>query len=252
MSSLFVAWRPAEKHAGWRPVGRLDHDGGLYHFLYTQGAKSGGFHPFTGMNNLETVYESEELFPLFANRLLPTSRPEYEAFMRWSGFDPDNPPGPIVVLGVTEGIRQTDAVEVFPCPVPDSEGCYINKFFLHGIRWMGRAAVERMNRLQVNEPLKLLFDFQNTFDPQAVAVRTDDDRVMLGYVPRYLARDVGNLVNQCHPDLIEVTVASVNVEAPFQNRLLCQMKSCWPTGFQPCSGEEFRPIAGHVTSHFGT
>lgn len=242
MNSLFVAWRPAAEHAGWRPVGRLEHDGGLYRFCYTRGAQREGFRLFSGMAQLDKVYESEELFPLFANRLLPTSRPEYDAYLRWSGFDPDNPPDPIVVLGVTEGIRQTDAIEVFPCPVPDAGGCFLNKFFLHGIRWMSPAVVERIARLEQNEPLKLMADFQNATDPRAVAVRTEEDRTMIGYVPRYLARDVWRLVQECDVDFIDLSVASVNQDAPFQNRLLCRMSACWPDGFRPCSGDEFLPV----------
>jgi hypothetical protein len=120
MNALFVAWRsgsPAQ--SGWGPVGRLEHDGQLFRFFYTRGARRPGFRPFPQMENLDRIYESEELFPLFANRLLPNSRPEYEACLQWSGFDPKHPPDPIVILGVTEGIRQTDAIEVFPCPVPD-------------------------------------------------------------------------------------------------------------------------------------
>ena len=142
------------------------------------------------MEPLDQVYESDELFPLFANRLLSKSRPEYEAYLRWSGFDIDNPPDPILVLGVTEGIRQTDAVEVFPCPVPDAEGCYFNNFLLHGIRWLSKAAVERIGELEEGERLKLMLDLQNEHDPQAVAVRTETERMQIGYVPRYLAHDV--------------------------------------------------------------
>ena len=117
MSALFVAYRGgAPQHGGWGPVGRLEHDGGLYRFCYTRGASTlPGFRPFSQMEDLSQVYESEELFPLFDNRLLSPSRPEYEAFLRWGGFDPNNPPDPIAILGVTEGIRQTDQVEVFPC-----------------------------------------------------------------------------------------------------------------------------------------
>jgi hypothetical protein len=227
---------------GWRPVGRLELDGGLYRFWYTHGAKKPGFRPFTGMENLESVYESDELFPLFANRLLSESRPEYEAYLRWSGFDVDHPPDPILVLGVTEGIRQTDAVEVFPCPAPDAEGCYLNKFFLHGIRWLPDAAVDRIGRLTENEHLKLMPDLQNEFDPQAVAVRTDVERMLIGYVPRYLAHDVCQLFQQCDVDFIDLYVDRLNRDAPMQNRLLCRMHACWPTGFQPCGGTDFAPV----------
>lgn len=247
MNSLFVAWRPATpEQTGWTPVGRLEYDGQLYRFCYTRGARGSGFRPFSQMERIEQVYESETLFPLFVNRLLSQSRPEYEAYLRWSGFDPDTTPDPIVVLGVTEGIRQTDAVEVFPCPVPDAEGCFLNKFFLHGIRWMSPAVIERIGRLREHERLRLMADFQNAVDPHAVAVRSDSERMMLGYVPRYLARDVWSLVQQCEVDFIELSVERVNLDAPLQNRLLCRMRACWPNGFQPCSGDEFLPIPANV------
>ena len=195
---------------------RLEHDGHLYRFCYVQGARKPGFRPFAQMENMEQIYESEALFPLFANRLLSQSRPEYEHYLRWSGFDADNPPDPIVVLGVTEGIRQTDAVEVFPCPVPDAEGCYFNKFFLHGIRWLPAAAAERISKLIDGERLKLMLDLQNEHDPRAVAVRTESERMQIGYVPRYLAHDVWQLVQMCDVDFIKLYVVRVNLDAPLQ------------------------------------
>ncbi|HTU27057.1 MAG TPA: HIRAN domain-containing protein [Pirellulales bacterium] len=143
---------------------------------------------------------------------------------------------------MTEGIRQTDAIEVFPCPVPDSKGCYLSKFFLHGIRWLPAAAVSRIATLQEDEPLKLMLDFQNEHDPFAVAVRTEADRMQIGYVPRYLARDVWQLGFNCGPFVLELMVSRVNLDAPLQNRVLCQMRGCWPPDFQPCSGEDFTPI----------
>ncbi|HUE72675.1 MAG TPA: HIRAN domain-containing protein [Pirellulaceae bacterium] len=247
MNSLFVAWRPPmPDQTGWRPVGRLTRDGELYRFVYTRGAQKPGFRPFQQMEKMEQVYESEALFPLFANRLLSESRPEYEDYLNWSGFETDHPPDPILVLGVTEGIRQTDAVEVFPCPVPDADGCYFNKFFLHGIRWLLPAAVDRIDRLEEGEQLKLMLDLQNGHDPNAVAVRTESERAMIGYVPRYLAHDVWDLVNECDVDFIKLTVARVNRDAPLQNRLLCRMNACWPDTFQPCSGEDFLPIPSGV------
>jgi hypothetical protein len=250
MSSLFVAWRPIEG-AGWRPVGQLEHDGGLYRFWYTRGAARPGFHAFPQMERLDQVYESEELFPIFANRLLSESRPEYEAYLRWSGFDIDNPPEPILVLGVTEGIRQTDAVEVFPCPRPDVEGCYLNRFFLHGVRWMPPAAIERIGRLAPGDRLKLMPDLQNEHDPQAVAVRTHSEPTLIGFVPRYLAHDVWQLMRECDADVIEMRVERVNRDAPLQNRLLCRMRACWPDGFEPCSSEDFAPIPTDVIARCG-
>lgn len=244
MNALFVAWRSGDTHHGeWGPVGRLDYDGQVYRFCYTKGARTlEGFRPFSQMEDTDQVYESEDLFPLFANRLLSPSRPEYESFLRWGGFDRGVVPDPIAVLGVTEGIRQTDAVEVFPCPGPDAEGCYTNKFFLHGIRWMAGLAIERIDRLQPGEQLFPMHDRCNKVDPFAVAVRTDIERTLIGYVPRYLALEVFELMWQCEPEFIELRVNRVNRDAPLQQRVLCEMRSCWPDDFQPCSGEQFQSI----------
>jgi hypothetical protein len=245
-NALFVAWRSGDDaHGCWGPVGRLEREGNVYRFVYTRGARRlQGFRPFPGMDDLETVYESEELFPLFANRLLTPSRPEYEAFLVWGGFDPNNPPDPIALLSVTEGRRATDSVEVFPCPTPDSRGCYLTKFFLHGIRWMAPAAWERIAKLKQGEQLALMLDVMNRYDRHAVAVRTCDvtGRMLIGHVPRYLAFDIGSLCRSCEPDFIEVTVERVNPDAPLQHRLLCRMNACWPEGFRPCSDGDYLPL----------
>ena len=248
-NALLVAWRSGTGARGWGPVGRLEYDGNVYRFVYTRGAQTlEGFQPFSQMEDLEQVYESVELFPLFANRLLPKSRPEYEAFLRWGDFDPDNPPDPISLLGVTEGIRQTDAVEVFPCPVPDNFGCYLSKFFIHGLRWLPPQAHERIARLQTNEQLLMMADFFNESDRLAVALRTTEERMLVGYIPRYLAHDVWNLLRGCDPEFINVVVRRVNRDAPQQQRLLCQMNACWPENFRPCSSESFLPIPSRVSA----
>lgn len=243
MNSLFVAWRP---EAGWRPIGKLEFDGQVYRFCYTQGARRQPFKPFRGMEELEKVYESDQLFPLFENRLLPTSRPEYEAFLRWSGFDAAIAPEPLVLLGVSEGLRQTDAIELFPCPTPNADGQYVNQFFVHGIRWLAEATLARIAALQPRERLKLLFDFQNAYDPQAVAVRTDESAMLIGYVPRYLAGDVWRLLREGNGTLIELFVERVNPDAPIQNRVLCRMHATWPDGMTPCNGDDFQPISAAV------
>jgi hypothetical protein len=220
----------------------------VYRFVYTLGARTlADFRPFPKMENLEEIYESVELFPMFANRLLPASRPEYNAYLQWGGFDPNNPPDPISILGVTEGMRQTDSIEVFPCPTPDSHGCYVNKFFMHGLRYMP-AAHERVGRLAEGENLSLMADLLNTADPHAVALRTESDRVLVGYVPRYLAHDVWKLLTNCDPDFVSVRVERVNRDAPLQQRLLCRMNACWPEEFSPCSDEAFQPIPALVSA----
>ena len=244
---LFVACRSGDESNGaWGPVGMLVHDAGLYRFCYTYGAmKLPDFQPFPGMEDLNRAYESEELFPLFSNRLLPSSRPEYEAFLRWGGLE-GTQPDPIAVLSITGGIRQTDSIEVFPCPVRGEFGGYSSKFFLHGIRWLPQESLNRIDRLQSEERLSLMPDPTNKYDPYAVAVRTDIERMLIGYVPRYLTRDILNLLKSCDPEDIDLEVDRLNSDAPLQQRVLCRMRSCWPDGFKPCHGEEFQPVPAEM------
>lgn len=252
---LFVAWRSAEpSQSNWGPVGVLERTPtGSYRFGYTKGARSlPGFRPFPGMARYDVLYESDELFPIFANRLLNARRPEYEPSLMWSGFEAGEQPNPIQLLGVTEGRRQTDSLEVFPCPEPDADGCFAAKFFLHGLRHASPEAIARVSLLKNGELLRIVPEDDNQFDRYAVAVWTEGVEHRIGYVPRYLARDIRLLHGSCGPDFATLLVERINPGAPLQQRLLCQMKACWPPSFRPCSGEEFQPIVGTPRSSDGS
>lgn len=246
---LFVAWRSGggNRDRQWGPVARVDNEQGHYRFAYTKGAKLlKGFSPFPGMTDLEEVYESDELLPIFQSRLLSRSRPEYRDFLAWSGFDPDAPPEPLELLGVTEGLRATDLLELFPCPMPDPANRFRIKFFLHGVRHMPADAQKEIGLLRQGESLGLMFDVSNWNDPQAVAVRTcpDRKRLLIGYMPRYLARDTKALFGFVQAGEIKLTVERVNIDAPMQQRLLCRLDAPWPKAYSPCEGEEFQPLVG--------
>jgi hypothetical protein len=111
---------------------------------------------------------------------------------------------------------------------------------------MAPATIEGISELREGDRLKLMLDFQNEHDPQAVAVRSETVRMQIGYVPRYLAAEVCSLVQQCCPDYINLYVHRVNRDAPLQNRVLRRMHACWPAGFEPCSSEDFAPIPAGV------
>ena len=243
--ALFVAWPAGGPTTGrWGPVGKLERTETGYRFRYTRGAELlQGFEAFHEMPDLTQVYESDTLFPLFSNRLLGTSRPEYAAYLTWAGFDPAVPPDPISILGVTQGLRATDAVELFPCPEKDADGRYGAKFFLHGVRHMPAAARERVDRLVADERLDYMLDVSNEYDRDAVALRTCDasGQFLVGYVPRYLSPEVKTLHFQC-AERVSIKVVRVNGSAPAQQRLLCRMTACWPTDFYPCGGEAFTPL----------
>ena len=248
ISSLFVAWHTELPSPRWGPVGRVDALPGTmsrksYRFCYTNGAKMiEGFRPLDGMVDLDAVYYSDELFPMLVNRLLSKSRPEYGDFLRWNDFDPADPPAPLVLLQRSEGIKKTDSIEVFPCPVPDNTGCYLNFFFVHGMRFhLGNpVATETVSQLHAGDRLQLRCEPDNPVDPFAVAI--DAGQTPIGYAPRYLAHDLTRLLRDCPAGSVNLFVQRVNPDAPFQQRLLLRMHGCWPADFSPCSGPEFDAI----------
>ena len=243
-TSVYIAWRSHDTDRAWSPIGRLDrHADNDFRFYYTNGSNRDGFRLFPGMTERTQVYKSKELFPMFSNRVLSSRRAEYRQYLDWSGFDGDTPPDPLAILQVTEGRRSTDYFEVFPNPSPDESGNYHFRFFLHGIERMDPSTQHRANQLETGERLLCMYDIQNQYDPLAVAMRTEDDRRIVCYLPRYLTRDLHSIVDGCDPEYVNIQVRKLNKDAPLQFRVLCDMTACWPDSYRPLDGPEFKTLA---------
>jgi hypothetical protein len=242
MKELFIAWQDPNTRR-WTPVGRLGYWDNRYYFVYTKGAKkSKNFVPFGRMRDLRSVYISDEIFPLFANRILSASRPEYADYIRWLGLNGkeyDN----LEVLARSGGIRATDTLEIFPRPVPDAEGKYVSYFFSHGLRYLIPENREHIAKLKAGDRLLLMHDMQNLHDANALLMRTEDPISIVGYCPRYLSSEFRSLIRLAGPKHVNVAVYQVNKDAPNDLRLLCRLDSPWPKKFSPCSKPEFMPMA---------
>ena len=241
MKELYVAWRDPEDRT-WLPVGLLRFDGDSYLFVYTQGAKqSPRFSQFARMEDFTTTYKSNELFPLFANRVLSKKRPEYREFLQWLNI-PEDCADVLTVLARTGGIRETDSLALFPRPERGADNTYRVQFFSHGIRHLSEAAVQRISGLVPKERLYLMPDLQNPHDACALALRTDNPVSLVGYCPRYFASDFLAVLESVSADETRVHVERVNEEAPLQLRLLCSLTAPWPDNFQPCSSRLYQPL----------
>lgn len=241
MKAVFIAWQDPESRR-WVPVGRLTAQREAYQFVYTQGAMSSpNFRAFGAMSDLHSSYESSTLFPLFSNRLLSKNRPEYHDYLRWLDIQTEIS-DPIEELAKTGGIRATDSLIVFPCPEPESDGRYRISFFGHGIRYLPPQAQQWVEQLESGRRLYLMLDNQNEQDTLAIAMRTEPAMVV-GYVPRYFTEDFRKIMEGKIADTIRVQVDKVNHDAPIQMRLLCTLRSAWPDGFSPCSGDLYTPLA---------
>ena len=253
MTTYFIAWQDPEGRA-WFPIGRVTREDGRFHFVYTKGAEKAntgaGFQALRSFPDFHAAYVSDSLFPLLSNRLPSSSRPDLTEYMSWLDL-PEDTQDPLVILSRSGGKRTTDSFEVFPLPEPNEEGEYHIRFFAHGLRHFPEASAQRIARLTPGDKLMVAWDWQNPHDPTAMVLRTHDafhgDRHLVGYCPRYLAKDVLVVCLQSYgenPDRpMTVTVERVNPPpAPLQVRLLCALKACWPEGFQPFSSPEYEPI----------
>lgn len=237
MKTLFLAWQDPNSRT-WFPVGKLAHADGVYHFSYLQGAleakNKAGFEPIWSFPEFHQVYSSTELFPLFANRLLRPSRPDYPDFIQWLNL-PAHADDPIALLARSGGKRKTDNFEVFPHPERDADGSYHIHFFAHGLRHFPLEVQQHVQSLPVGTPLQLTHDIQNQFDSRALILRTAD-LYLAGFCPRYLAQDFFELVCK-FPEQVRVWVERVNPPpTPLQFRLLCSLTAHWADDFAPFSG----------------
>lgn len=245
--TLFVAWQDPSRRK-WYPVGKLTSSGNQFSFMYTKGAlearASAGFQTLPSFPELSRIYLSHELFPLFTNRSLRESRPEYKQYLEWLLL-PECDADPLAMLARSGGQRVTDTLEVFPAPVKLDSGAYELHFLVHGLSHMPEESASRVDKLIPGERLLVMRDVQNPVDNQALALRTSErferDMFLVGYCPRYIRGDIVEMQRSGSTPI--VTVERVNPPpAPTQFRLLCRLVMSWPEGFIPFSSDEYTPL----------
>lgn len=244
MSTLFVAWQAPAPTRAWFPIGRLDVESSD-HFLfrYMRGAldaeKNSGFRPLVSFPDFKGRYESNELFPLFKNRVLDPSRKDFAEYLGWLDLDPQHA-DPIEILGLTGGERQTDSIEVFPKIVKRADRSFSCRFFLHGLRHVSASARETANELSADTALQVAVELNNPVGGLAIQLQTADGH-MIGWAPRYLVRDLIDVINQ-HPEVSASVVRVNEFGAPLARRILIELKGRLPADYEPMSGPQFELI----------
>lgn len=222
-NTVYLAWQSPQTR-DWHVVGALTETKNPkgYEFHYTKGAlNSDNFVPFSGMEDLQKSYLSDELFPLFHNRLLSQRRPEYPKFIKWLGLS-ESEATPVNILARSGGMRGTDQLQMFSRIKIDSLGNFTHFFFLHGLSHLSKSAQKRVDNLVKGEHLYLCSDCQNKYDNQAVLVRADNPAEIVGYCPRYFARDINRLLELSV--YLNVTVEKIAEDAPTNYRLMCKIE----------------------------
>lgn len=246
--TLFLAWqdkRPQENRPSraWFPVGQLDADVDrpLYRFRYIYGAKraqqDAGFTPLVEFPEFGGDYQSNELFPLFQNRVMNRARPDFGEYLQ--SLDLHGEADPIEILSRSGGQRVTDTYEVFPKIEKQADGSFTCRFFLHGWRHINPSAQQRLDRLNDGEELYVTLELTNPATQVAVQIQTTDYH-MIGWAPRYLVEDLVQAMAEVPS--YEARVVQVNpLPVPSKQRVLVEMRGRW-VEHSPMSGDDFKPL----------
>lgn len=226
----------------WHPVAKLWRRTECFVFAYTNGALlSSRFSPFAGLTDINSIYVSTTLFPLFANRVMNERRPEFRQYARWSGMTHDLGTDPLLLTARMGGDRATDTLQINPVPERGRDGRYKAVFFCHGTRHVSFTGQARVATLRPGERLFPMFDFQNPFDADAIALRSDDPPEMIGYCPRYLATDFKKIAAAVG-NRFQFAVKQFNHDAPPQYQLLCEASGPWPLHFSPFDDNDHQTV----------
>lgn len=243
MKCLYVAWQDPQTRT-WHTVGRLTRENGRYRFAYTRGALDSPRFTYLGrMRDLHKAYVSESLFPLFSNRLLDSSRPEYPDYVQWLGVAAEET-DPMQLLARSGGKRATDQLCLYPHPEPNEKGEIELFFFSHGLRYLDETGRQHIERLKAGDRLQLSREDDNAYDRYALAVQTAE-QVKVGYCPRYLNRDLRQAMGVAE---VKLTVEKANPEAPLQFRLLCKAVFAPPPGFELFGTDAYQPLADEAAA----
>lgn len=240
---LIVTWK-GEASQGILPVAELIIRSGpqQYSFRYLEGVRAArdcGFQPFLAFPDLQSRYESNALFPFFANRVLPTTRPDYLESLTAVGLDVQDV-SVAEVLGRTNGRRATDRIETILVPIPDAQGRYRTHFFLRGVNH-SPGAEEVIAKLDSDEGLAIVKDTSNNYNPRARQLHARGHKI--GYVPDYLVDDLDALERAGTVPVVFGERRNLPPQ-PAHYRLLCRIDCEWPPGFTPFQDPRLTPYSG--------
>lgn len=232
---LLVLWQhPIDRSIA--VVGRLQYDGATYIFGYTRSSASlEGFRGLPGLRDFGRLYESDQLFPVFAQRTMDPSRPDYSGYLSSLGLV-GSTATPLEQIIHSGGRRAADTIQLMEVP-QTSQGRLRGTFLVNGVRHipqqeLGLAPTKRivsgtehesaLRRLVSGDRLRLLPEPYNTVNNAAILLASPDG-IPLGWVPNALVGGVQKLIQAGEP---EVKVLRANgPDAPPHLRIIVDLEA---------------------------
>jgi hypothetical protein len=111
------------------------------------------------------------------------------------------------------------------------------------MRYISESALSEIMSIDQGSSVYIMKDFQNQFDPDALALRTEKPNTsLIGYLPRYYAPGLHRLLDLPSAG-VHCIVKRVNSDAPLDMKLLLSMRASPPAGFELFSDlDDFLPL----------
>ena len=200
IAELLVLWQQPSSRA-MLPVAILSFDGELYRFRYVDGAAElDGFRPLLGLHDFDREYESDELFPLFRERVLDPARSDYQRVVDELDLDPAHAT-PWEQLIRTGGTSEGDTIQVTPFPRATETG-WECVFLAAGLRYFQQKSVRTargstpiytaaefedvLASLVPGDHLEVIPELGNDYNPSAQLLFHEEK--VVAYLPDWLAR----------------------------------------------------------------
>lgn len=199
---LYLIWKSEESRKQYI-VGQLTKNG-QYEFQYCLEVKSAiddGFMPLLCFQDLNRVYKSENLFPIFASRLPDRKRKDIKMILDKYDLEEYDE----YMLLKRSGARlPIDSLE-FIDPILDTDQAVKRIFYVAGVRHYLNCSGENCDKAEEitrGDQVYLKQEKNNVYDSNAVQMLSEDGTVF-GYVPRYYSAGVTALLEKgrdvvCH------------------------------------------------------
>jgi transcriptional regulator with XRE-family HTH domain len=206
-------------HVGWL---RVSSD--RFTFTYTPEAELDlDFEPFAAFSELREEYESAELFPFFAERVVSAAQPGFDDLISALGLDRESAT-PVELLARSWGRSSHDTIQIVPEPIAHADGTVSRFFLVSGVSHVdennpGKVS-KLISKLKPGQELLLRDEPDNPVNSDALMIEADGQQV--GWMPDYLLGAVRKA--QSEATSVDVVVEHANGPAtPWHLRLLCRL-----------------------------
>lgn len=200
---LYLIWKCSTTRRQYI-VGRLTKNG-QYEFSYGEdisNAIKAGFEPLISFEDLNTVYTSPELFPVFLSRLPDRKRKDINQILAKYGLETYDSYQLLKRSGAKLPIDNLQFID----PILNFEDSFEKTFYIAGTRhYIGCEGID-CNSTNIHitrgDEIFLQHEKNNPFDDNAICV-IDSQKHILGYIPRYYNKAflkfmTENRIQSCH------------------------------------------------------